>query len=141
MIIAGLPGWFSPANAGDTRDSGSIPGLERYLGRRSGNPLQYSSWKIPWTEGPGRLQYTGPERERNRERTHTALSMGFPGGSDSKESACNPGDPESILRLGRSHGEGNGYSFQYYCLENSMDRGAWQATIPGVTKSQTQMNN
>ena len=52
----------------------------------------------------------------------------FPGGSDGKESACNVGDLGSILVLGRSPGEGNSYSFQYSCLENSMDRGAWQPT-------------
>ena len=55
----------------------------------------------------------------------------FPGGSDGKESACNAGDPGSISE--RSPGEGNGYSLQYSCLENSMDRGARQATVHGVT--------
>ena len=47
------------------------------------------------------------------------------GGSDGKESACNVGDWGSIPQLGRSPGEGNGYPFQYPCLENSMDREAW----------------
>ena len=51
--------------------------------------------------------------------------MGFPGGSDGKESDCSAGDPGSILELGRSPGEGNDSLLQYYCLENSMDRGAW----------------
>ena len=50
---------------------------------------------------------------------------GFPGGSDGKDSACNAGDPGSISGLGRSPGEGNGTPFQYSCLENSMERGAW----------------
>ena len=50
-------------------------------------------------------------------------SMGFPDGSDSKESACNVGDPGSIPGLGRFPGEGNGYPLQRSCLENSMDRG------------------
>ena len=50
--------------------------------------------------------------------------MGFPGGLDSKESACNAEDPGSTPGSGRSPGEGNGYSFQYTSLENSMDRGA-----------------
>ena len=62
---------------------------------------------------------------------------GFLGGSDGKESACNTGDLSSILGSGRSLGEGNGYPLQYSCLENSMDRGAWRATVHGVTKSQT----
>ena len=49
----------------------------------------------------------------------------------------NAGDPGSIPGLGRSPGEGNGYPLQYSCLENSMDRGAWQAIVHGVTRSQT----
>ena len=58
-------------------------------------------------------------------------------GSDGKEFACNAGDLVSIPGLGRSPGEGNGYPLQYSCLKNSMNRGAWQATVHGVTKSQT----
>ena len=51
---------------------------------------------------------------------------GFPGGSDSKESACNARDLGLIFPgLGRSPGEGNGYPLQYSCLEHPMDRGAW----------------
>ena len=60
--------------------------------------------------------------------------MGFLFGSDGKESACNAGDPGSVPESGRSLGEGNGYPLQYSCLENSMDRGAWQAIVHGVTK-------
>ena len=62
---------------------------------------------------------------------------GFPGGSTSKKSTCNVGDLGSISGLGRSPGEGNGYPLQYSGLENSMDRGTWQATVHGVAKSQT----
>ena len=61
--------------------------------------------------------------------------MGFPDGSDSKESACNARDLGLIPRSGRSPAERNGYSIQYSCLENSMDRGAWQAIVNGVAKS------
>ena len=64
-------------------------------------------------------------------------STGIPGGSEDKASACNAGDPGSIPGLGRSSGEGNGNPLQYFCLENPMDRGAWQATVHGVAKSQT----
>ena len=60
---------------------------------------------------------------------------GFPGGSDSKESACNAGDLGSIPGSGRSPGEGNGNPLQYFCLENSVDRGAWRAAVHGVKKS------
>ena len=61
----------------------------------------------------------------------------FPGGSDGKELACNAGDVGSIPGLGRSPGGGNGCPLQYSCLEESMDRGAWWATVHGVAKSQT----
>ena len=54
-----------------------------------------------------------------------ASILGFPDGSDGKESTCNAGDPGSIPGSGRSPGERNGYPLQYSCLENSMDRGAW----------------
>ena len=63
--------------------------------------------------------------------------MGFPGGLASKESACNTGDPGLMAESGRSPGEGNGYPLQYSCLENSMDRGAWWATVHAVAKTQT----
>ena len=53
------------------------------------------------------------------------LIMGFSGGSDGKESACNAGDPGSIPGLGKSPGEENGKPLHYSCLENPMDRGAW----------------
>ena len=62
---------------------------------------------------------------------------GFPGGSDGKESVYNAGDPGSTPGLGRSPGEGNGSSRQYSCLENPMDRGAWQGTVHGIAKSWT----
>ena len=60
--------------------------------------------------------------------------VGFPAGSDSKESACNSGDLYLIPGLGRSHEEGNGNSLLYSCLEKSMDRDAWRATVHGGHK-------
>ena len=63
--------------------------------------------------------------------------LGFPAGSDGKGCACNSGDPGSIPGLERSPGEGNGNPLQYSCLKNIMYRGAWWATVHGVTKSQT----
>ena len=59
----------------------------------------------------------------------------FPGGSDGKESAFSAGDLGSIPGSGRSPRKRNGSPPQYSCLENSMDRGAWWATVHGVTKS------
>ena len=63
--------------------------------------------------------------------------MGFPSGSDGKESACNAGDLVSIPWSGRYSREGNGNSLHYCCLENPMDRGAWWAMVHAVAKSQT----
>ena len=62
-------------------------------------------------------------------------------GWDGKESACNKGDPDSIPESGRSSGEGNGNPLQDSCLKHSTDRGAWQATVHEVTKSQTWLGN
>ena len=61
----------------------------------------------------------------------------LPGGSENEESAGNAGDPGTNPGLRRSPVEGNGYPLQYSCLENSMDGGAWQATVHGVAKRQT----
>ena len=65
------------------------------------------------------------------------LPRDLPCGSDTKESACNAGDPDSIPGSGRYPGEQNSNPLQYSCLENSADRGAWQATVERLTKSQT----
>ena len=59
----------------------------------------------------------------------------------SKESACNPGDLGLTPGLRRTPGEGKDNPFQYSCLGNPMDRGAWQGSVHGVTESQTQFNN
>ena len=66
--------------------------------------------------------------------------MGFPGSSVVKSPPDNTGDGGSISGSGRSPGEGNGNPLQYSCLENPMDRGAWQATVNGVPKSWTQLS-
>ena len=64
-------------------------------------------------------------------------NMGFPGGSDGKESSCNVGDLGSIPGWGKSPGEGHGNPLQYSCLGIPVDSGPWQVTVPGVLKSQT----
>ena len=67
--------------------------------------------------------------------------MDFPGGSKVKASSSKARDPGLIPGLGRSPGEGNGNPLQHHCLENSMDRGAWQVTVHGVAKSQTRLSD
>ena len=61
--------------------------------------------------------------------------LGFSGGSDGKETACNAGDLSSTPGLGRSPGEGNDNPVWYSCLRNPIDRGAWRATVHGVTET------
>ena len=70
-----------------------------------------------------------------------ATVLGFPGGSDGKEFTCNAGDLGSIRGLGRSPGGGHGNPLQYSSLENPMDRGAWQAAVHRVAKSQTHLSD
>ena len=71
-----------------------------------------------------------------RDRLPTTVFLGFPSGSAGKESACNVGDLDSVLGLGRSPGEGNGYPVQYSGLENSMD-----CIVQGVAKSRTPLSD
>ena len=94
---------------------------------------------IPWNRGsPG--QMTGEQGWNPPLRAyHVALPpalppQGFPGGSDSKDSACNMGGLGTIPGLGRSPRGGHGNPLQYSCLENPMDRRAWWATLHGVSK-------
>ena len=63
------------------------------------------------------------------------------GMAQAKDFACSAGVPGSILGLGRCLGERNGYPFQYSCLGNPMNRGAWWATVLGVVKSQTRLSD
>ena len=67
--------------------------------------------------------------------------LGFASGSDAKEFPCNVRELGLISEPGKSLGEGNGNPFQYSCLEKSMDRGVWQATVEGVTKSRTWLSD
>ena len=69
--------------------------------------------------------------------------MGFPGSTVVKNLPASPGDAKDmglISELGRSPGVGNGNPLQYSCLENSMDREAWQATVHGLAKRWTRLN-
>ena len=83
------------------------------------------------------VRYLG--REDPLERIPTPVFLGFPGGSDGKESACSVGDLGLVTGLGRSKYSCN--LLQYSCLENPMDRGAGWATVHGVAKSWTQLSD
>ena len=128
-------------------DPGSVPRLRRSTGEGVGYPLQYSwtslgaqmviylqRWR-PWLSSwVGKIPW-------RRVRLLSPVLLGFPGGSDGKESACSAGNLGSIPRSGRSPGGGHGNPLQYSCLENLLDRGAWKATVRGVTKSWTQLSD
>ena len=92
------------------------------------------AWKIPWTEEPCKLQSMGSQKVGHDWATTS-------GGSVVKNLPANAGDSSYIPWSGRSPGEGNGNPLQYSCLENSMDRGTWQAIDHGVTLSQIWLSN
>ena len=81
------------------------------------------------------LQFMGSQRVGHNRATELTRAIDFPGGSDGKESA-NAGDVGSITGSQRSSGEGNSNPLQYSCLGSLLDRGAWQATVHGIAKSQ-----
>ena len=89
-------------------------------------PAMQETWFDSWV---GKIDW-------RRDRLPTPVFLGFPCGSAGKESTCNAGDLSSIPGLGRSTGEGKGYTLQYSGLENSID-----CLIHGVAKSQTQLND
>ena len=90
----------------------------------SSSPFKLRRWKLVFMETEFLGQNIGEKS--------------FPGSSDGKDSACNTRDPGLNPRLGRSPGEENGYPLQYSRLENSMDRGAWQATVHSMESDTTE---
>ena len=124
-------------------DLDSIPGLGRSPGEGQGSSLQYSCLENSMDRRAWQDTVHGVAKSwiPLNDFHFQCLERGFPGGSDGKESACSGRDPGSIPGSGRFPGEGNGYSLQYSYLENSMDRGAWQATVHGVTNSRTQLSD
>ena len=94
------------------------------------------AWKIPWMEEPGRLQSMGSHRV-GHDRSDLAAAAILPSG---KEVTCKTGDPGDVGLIpgsGRSFGVGKGNPLQYSCLENLMDKGAWQLRVHEVCKSWT----
>ena len=135
----GFPEGSVSQESASVGDTSSIPESGRYPEEGNGNPLQYSCLENPMDRGAWGATVHGVTKSR------TGLSdfhfhLCFLGGSVGKESTCHAGDPDLIPGSGRSPGEGNGNPLQYSCLENPMDRGAWQDIVHGVTKSQTQLS-
>ena len=100
-----------------------------------------STWGAWWAAVCGVAQSRTRLKQPSSSSRSSKVVMGFPGSSDGKESACNVGDLRSMPGLGRPPGEGNGNPLQYSCLQKSMDRGAWRATVRGVAKSQIPLSN
>ena len=121
-------------------DPSSIPELGRSPGEENDYPFQCSCLENPRDGGACWAAVYGVAQSRTRLKRLGSKQeqQGFPSGSDGKESACNAENLGSILGLGRSPGEGHGNPLQYSCLDNPMGRGAWWATVHGVT-SQTQL--
>ena len=92
--------------------------------------FQPQIWKLSWQQGKGSRQNLDVVCFRSND-------LDFPGDSHGKESACNVGDVGLIPGMERFPGEGTGNPLQCSCMENLRVRRAWQATIPGVTKSWT----
>ena len=119
-----------------TRPPGKSPRFFKYETAAAGKKYTDQE-KLKW-------KITETDKNTTEEDKHHAGACEYSNeyiGSDSKESACNVGDPGLIPGLGRPPGEGNGNPLQYSCLENSMDRGAYQAKVHGVANSQTWLSN
>ena len=140
-----LPGGSEvKASACNVGDLGLTPGSGRSPGEGNGNPLQYSCLENPMDGGAWWATVHGVAKSRTRLSDFTFTFIGFPDSLVVKNppaSAEDVGDASSILGSGRSPGEGNGNPLQYSCLENPMDRGAWRATVHGVSKSWTRLND
>ena len=108
---------------------------------------------VQWGPGLPSLIYTNDRKEATYNSLYAQSGVGsgveevrdwykaLPCSLDGKESAYNAGEPALIFGLRSSSGEGNGNPLQYSCLENPMDRGAWQATVHGAAKSWTQLSD
>ena len=125
QILAGFPGGSEvKASACNARDLGSVPGSGRSPGEGNGNPLQYSCLANPMGGGAWWAIVHGVAKSRTRLSDFTCTFT------------------LSILYTAVCiHGGGNDNPLQHSCLENPMDRGAWQATVHGVAKSRTQLSD
>ena len=100
-----------------------------------------SFWFMRGEGHPAPTQMVGTVKDNCAVLANPHTLQGFPSGSVVKNLPANAGDKYSVPGLGRFPGEGNCNPLQYSCLENPMDRGSWQATVHGVTKSGTQLTD
>ena len=121
---------------------GSVPGLGRSPEEGMATHSSILAWRIPVDGGAQRATvYVAAESDTTEKRStaqhSTLLYLGLPWWLKLYRICLQCWRPSSIPGSGRSSGEGNGYPLQYSCLENSMDRGAWQATVHRVTELDT----
>ena len=121
--------WNSP---GQNTAVGSLSLLQGTVPNQGWNPGLLHCRQILY-----QLSHKGSPYIYTYTNIHIYNYIQFPDSSDGKQSACNVGDLDSIPGLGRSPEEGNGNPFQYSCLENSVDRGAWQAIVHRIAESDT----
>ena len=129
-----------PANAGDMKDMGLIPGSGRSTGGGHGNPLQYSCLENPMDRGAWHKIAKSWTRLKQLNTNTIYTSWAFQVVLMVKNPPANDGatrDAGLIPGSERSPGGGQGSPLQYSCLKNPMDRGACQAAVHRVTKSQT----
>ena len=124
------------ATAGDVRDAGSVPEVGRSPGERHGNPLQYSYLENPTDRRAWQATVHGITKNQTQLNTlaHTYTMA-------TERYSCKLMNSGDLPVYERSHEEGNGNPLQYSYLENPMDRGAWQATVCRVMKSQIQLSD
>ena len=124
--------------------SSEVPTIPTRIGLQASLVAQLVK-NLPAVQPKNKIRFPNPNSYRHLKVIFLMVCLtslkGFPGGSEVKVSACNAGDLGLIPGLGRSHGEGNGNPLQYSCLENPMDGEAWWATVHGVAKSQTRLND
>ena len=125
--------WNSP---GQNTGVGSLSLLQGIVPTQGSNPGLPHCRQILY-----QLSHKGSPYIYTYTNTHIYNYIQFPVSSDGKQSACNAGDLDSIPGLGRSPEEGNGNPFQHSCLDNSIDRGTWQAIVHRIAKSQTQLRD
>jgi len=147
VVTVFTSGWGFPggsevkASAYNAGDPYSIPGLGRSPGEGNGNPLQYSCLDNPMDRGAWWAIVRGVAKSQtwlSNQAQNRSISYN---GSVVKNTPANAEDAGSIPGSGRSPGEGNGNPLQYSCLENSMDRGDWWATVCRLAKSRTWLSN
>ena len=132
----GFPGKESACNVGDLVQS---LGWEDLLEKEMATHSSILAWKIPWTEEPVGYSPWGRKELDTTEPLH--FTSGSTGVENLPASAGAIGDVSSIPGSGRSPREGNGNPVHYSYLGNPVDREAWQATVLGVMKSQTQLSD